>query len=62
MALGLVACASGIPSLVLSPFAGVVVDRFPRRTLLLWTQIIQMILAFALALLVFMDTVQVWHI
>ena len=62
MALGLVACAAGIPSLLFSPFAGVVVDRFPRRTLLLCTQTVQMAAALILALLVFTDTVQVWHI
>lgn len=62
LALGLVACASGIPPLLLSPVAGVVVDRFSRRTLLLATQTAQMVLAFVLALLVFANTVQVWHI
>jgi MFS family permease len=62
LALGLVACAAGIPALLLSPVAGVVVDRFPRRTLLLATQTVQMALAFLLALLVFANTVQVWHI
>jgi MFS family permease len=62
MALGIVACAAGIASLLLSPFAGVVVDRFPRRTLLLCTQTVQMTLAFVLAFLVFSGTVQVWHI
>ncbi len=62
MALGLVACAGGIPPLLLSPFAGVVVDRVPRRTLLLWTQTVQMVLAFILAALVFAGTVEVWHI
>jgi MFS family permease len=62
LALGVVACAAGIPSLVLSPFAGVVVDRVSRRLLLLWTQAIQMVLAFILAFLVFAQTVQVWHI
>ena len=62
LALGIVAGAAGIPSIFLSPFAGVVVDRFSRRTLLLLTQTLQMILAFILAALVFADTVQVWHI
>ncbi|MCA9895991.1 MAG: MFS transporter [Anaerolineae bacterium] len=62
LALGVVACAAGIPSLFLSPFAGVIVDRFSRRTLLLITQTMQMILAFILAALVFANTVQVWHI
>ncbi len=60
--LGIVACASGAPALLLSPFAGVLVDRFPRRVILLCTQTIQMTLAFILALLVFTNLVQVWHI
>jgi MFS family permease len=62
LALGLVACAAGIPSLLLSPFAGVIVDRTPRRVLIFFTQFSLMILAFALAYLVFAGTVQVWHI
>ena len=62
LALGLVACASGIPSLLLSPFAGVVVDRFPRRGQIIFTQAAQMVLAFILAAMVFSNTVQVWHI
>jgi MFS family permease len=60
--LGIVACAGGLPSLLFSPFAGVWVDRTPRRTLLLLTQSGQMILAFALAYLTFTDMVQVWHV
>ncbi|NWF69418.1 MAG: MFS transporter [Chloroflexi bacterium] len=60
--LGLVACAAGIPALLLSPFAGVVVDRFSKRQILIFTQSAQMTLAFVLAVLVFADTVQVWHI
>jgi MFS family permease len=60
--LGVVACASGLPSLVLSPFAGVLVDRIPRRQILLVSQTVQMILAFILAWLAFANVVQVWHI
>ncbi len=60
--LGLVACAAGLPSLLLSPLAGVVVERLPSRKLLLVTQSIQMLLAFALAALAFTNTVAVWHI
>jgi len=60
--LGVVACAAGLPTLVLSPFAGVVVDRFSRRDILLLSQTMQMILAFVLAALTFAGVVQVWHI
>lgn len=60
--LGLVACAAGLPSLVLSPVAGVFIDRLPRRQVLIYSQIGQMLLALALAWLTFTNVVQVWHI
>jgi len=60
--LGIVACAAGLPVLLLAPVGGVVVDRFPRRVVLIFTQGSQMILAFILAWLTFAGTVQVWHI
>jgi MFS family permease len=60
--LGLVACAAGLPSLVLSPAAGVLIDRIPRRRLLIFSQSAQMLLALILASLTFAGVVQVWHI
>src|SRR5260370_27529092 len=62
LALGLVACAQGLPSLLLTPFAGVIVERFSRRQILVVTQTIMMILAFILAALQFAGVTQVWHI
>jgi MFS family permease len=60
--LGIVACAAGLPSLLLSPLGGVLLDRLPRRTILICTQAAQMLLAFILAALTFSGTVQSWHI
>lgn len=60
--LGVVSCAAGLPSLLFSPFAGVLVERLPRHKILMITQTIQMILAFILAALAFAEMVQVWHI
>ena len=60
--LGIVACLGGLPLLILSPIGGVVIERVPRRTLLIVTQTIQMMLAFILAALAFAGAVQVWHI
>ncbi len=60
--LGVVACAAGLPMLLLAPAAGVLVDRVPRRTLLLISQSAQMLLAFTLAALVFAGAAQVAHI
>jgi MFS family permease len=60
--LGLVAFASAIPVLVVSPWAGVVVDRVSRRTLLMLTQSGAMFLAFVMALLTFTKVIQEWHV
>jgi MFS family permease len=60
--LGIVGFASAIPALIVSPWGGVVVDRMPRRSLLIITQGVAMLLAFVLAALTFTDTIQVWHI
>jgi MFS family permease len=60
--LGIVACASGLPSLLLSPLGGVLLDRLPRRTILICTQAAQMLLAFILAALTFSGVVESWHI
>ncbi len=61
-ALGVVSFASAIPVLFVTPFGGVVVDRVPKRTLLVITQSAAMLLALALAALAFTDVVREWHI
>lgn len=60
--LGVVGFASAIPSLLISPWGGVIVDRVSKRNLLIVTQSAAMILAFILAALKFAEVVQVWHI
>lgn len=60
--LGIVACVMGLPTLIVMPLAGVIVDRFPRRQILLGTQVANMFLATMLALLTFSGAVQVWHV
>ena len=60
--LGWVAFASAIPILIISPWAGVVIDHVSRRKLLILTQSGAMILAFVLAALSFSGTVQAWHV
>lgn len=61
-ALGLTAAAQGLPALILTPFAGVLVERFARRTILIYTQTAMMILAFIMAGLTFAQVLQLWHI
>ena len=60
--LGWVAFAPALPVLVISPWAGVIVDRVSRRGLLYMTQICSMLLAFALAALTFTGKTQEWHV
>jgi predicted MFS family arabinose efflux permease len=48
--------------LFVSPYAGVITDRMPKRILLVITQSTAMVLAFILSVLVFTNTVRVWHI
>ncbi len=61
--LGYVGFASGLPSLLLmNLFGGVIADRIPRRTLMVITQTVMMLLAFILAALVFAGLIQPWHI
>lgn len=62
LTLGIVGFASAIPTLLISPWGGVIVDRVPRRTLLILTQTGAMLLAFILAALAFANVVQEWHI
>jgi MFS family permease len=60
--LGVVGFASAIPALFVSPWGGVIVDRMPKRTLLVITQAAAMLLALILAALAFTGKVEVWHI
>lgn len=60
--LGLVAFASAIPALIISPWGGVLIDRIPRQRVLLISQFAAMALAFILAALTLSGTVQVWHV
>lgn len=49
--LGTVGFAGQIPTFLLAPFAGVIVDRVDRRSLLVWTQAVSMLQSLALAAL-----------
>lgn len=62
MLLGVVGFASQIPTLFISPVAGVLADRWDRRRLLLATQTLAMVQAALLALVVLTGVVQVWQI
>jgi len=60
--LGLVGFAGQIPTFLIAPFAGVLIDRWNRYTILVITQILAMIQSLVLAYLFFDNSIQVWHI
>ena len=60
--LGYVGFASGIASWVFTLYGGVIADRVPRRTLLVITQSLSMLLAFVLSALAFTHLVAPWHV
>ena len=60
--LGLVTFAGQIPIPLLSPLAGVWVDRVNRHKLLVATQIAAMLQSLALAWLAYTGLVQIWHV
>ncbi|QDR82869.1 H+ Antiporter protein [Sporomusa termitida] len=60
--LGNVDFTGQIAGVVLIPVAGVLLDRWNRYRVILWTQVLSMVQALTLAALVFAGTVAVWHI
>ena len=60
--LGMVSFSGQIPALLLTPFAGVWVDRWDRRTVLKVTQVLAMLESLALAVMVFSGHENIWYI
>lgn len=60
--LGLAATATGLPTLFLALFAGVMADRMDRRRLLVVTNLVGALVAFTLALLTTLHVVEYWHV
>jgi len=60
--LGIVGFAENIPMFILTPFAGVLVDRWNRHRTVVFTQALAMSLAVIMAILVLSDLVTVLHV
>lgn len=60
--LGVVAAAASAPMLVFSTWGGYAADRYPKRSVLVCTQISAMIISLAMAALVWTGVVLPWHI
>lgn len=59
---GILGASSAVPVVLLSPIAGVVADRFPRRRVLFITNGLQILIAMLLALLATFHALQLWEI
>lgn len=60
--LGLTAFLNGLPILMFSVVGGVLADRMDRRYLLIASQVMQMSAALGLAVLFYLDVIEIWHI
>ena len=60
--LGVIGFVSQVPTFLVSPFSGVLADRWDRRNMLLITQSLSMVQAFILSAFVLTGTIQVWEI
>jgi MFS family permease len=60
--LGITTGLQFLPMLVLSPYAGVIADRFPKRTMLQLTQLSMAVCAFVLGLIAVSGHTQVWEV
>ena len=60
--LGVVGFTSQVPSLVITPFAGVLADRWDKYRVIVICQVLAMIQAFAIAFLTLSGRIAVWHI
>ncbi|WP_182524569.1 MFS transporter [Nocardioides dongkuii] len=61
-AVGITTGLQFLPALLLSPLAGVVADRVPKRSLLQVTQVMMAVPAFLLGLLAVTGVAEVWHV
>jgi MFS family permease len=58
--IGLLGAARAVPALLLSPFAGVVADRYPRRRVLLMTNVATSLLSFVIFVLIATHHAPLW--
>lgn len=60
--LALVTFFSQLPRIVVTPLAGIIVDRFPRKHLMILGDVVAMLCTLAIALLYGSDRLQIWHL
>lgn len=60
--LSLVGTLQFLPTLLFSLFAGVIIDRLPKKKILLFTQTASLVITLMLAVLISLGSVQYWHL
>lgn len=60
--LGLIAALSSLPILLFTLVGGMLADRYPKRDILIVTQVLSMIPAIGIAILIDINVVEIWHI
>ncbi len=62
VALGFIRFAHMLPFGLLALQGGILADRYAKRTILIWTQSLSMVLALVFAALVYFQWIEVWHV
>ncbi len=62
VSLGTLVALQTIPSLLLLPFTGVIIDREDRRHLMMWLDAARAVIILSVAMLVFTHRVHLWHV
>lgn len=60
--LALVTFFSQLPRIIVTPLAGIIVDRFPRKQLMILGDVVAMLCTLVIALLYWGDRLQIWHL
>ena len=60
--LGMVNFAAGLPMIFLTMFGGSLADQYDKRWILIWTQVVQIVLALVIGALIFTRHIEIWHI
>ncbi len=60
--LGLSTAFQGIPQLIIAPFGGLIIDRFQKRSLIMFTQAFTIVINLSIAILITTGLIQYWHL
>ncbi len=60
--LGMIAIAGSLPILFGSLYGGVIADRYSKRAIIVWAQSAQMLIALAMAGLIALGHIEIWHV